>query len=388
MPDARICGMSDEDALTTATAFWSYAHSDDDEGQIRRLKEKLDQAYKRHRGEALASFFDRTGDNRIEWGEEWRSKISTTISGTTFFIPVISPSYLKSSMCREEFDEFAEKAQRSDLDELIMPMLWVPVFPETAEEQRIFDAAQARQWVDWTQIRKLDESSTEYRKLIDEMGERLAKAARKVATKPEVVDTPDAEPTTSDDNGDGPQGMPSQVEEPPGLVELSVEVVEQSNGMNANLKEAFEALTRMQNVKVEPLGPDVSNAQRLFAFKQLATEITPYTEEFELKAKKAEEYARLLSKNVFSFVDLLSDPQNQVRPDFSTNVELLRELPTKVQQQLGGINRVRSQISAIGRLSRDLRAPFSALERGFDSIDALLQLVDDWGVALRKLSED
>jgi hypothetical protein len=38
--------------LATATAFWSYAHSDDEEGQIRRLKEKLDLAFKRHRGEA------------------------------------------------------------------------------------------------------------------------------------------------------------------------------------------------------------------------------------------------------------------------------------------------------------------------------------------------
>jgi hypothetical protein len=52
---ARICGMTAEDDLTTATAFWSYAHSDDEEGQIRRLKEKLDHAYKRHRGEALAT---------------------------------------------------------------------------------------------------------------------------------------------------------------------------------------------------------------------------------------------------------------------------------------------------------------------------------------------
>jgi hypothetical protein len=43
--------------LTTATAFWSYAHSDDDgsDGQIRRLKEQADHAFKRHSGEELKS---------------------------------------------------------------------------------------------------------------------------------------------------------------------------------------------------------------------------------------------------------------------------------------------------------------------------------------------
>ena len=53
MPVEEFLAMASEE-LTTATAFWSYAHSDDEEGQIRRLKEKLDHTFKRHRGEALA----------------------------------------------------------------------------------------------------------------------------------------------------------------------------------------------------------------------------------------------------------------------------------------------------------------------------------------------
>ena len=114
--------------------------------------------------------------------------MSTTIFGTTFFIPVISPSYLKSSMCREEFDEFADKAESSDLNELIMPILWVHCVSRDRTKNSGYSMhAKARQWVDWTKIRGLDESSPNYRGLIDEMGERLANAARKVATKPEVI---------------------------------------------------------------------------------------------------------------------------------------------------------------------------------------------------------
>ncbi|VBA60545.1 hypothetical protein LAUMK191_05573 [Mycobacterium attenuatum] len=380
--------MTDE-AVTTATTFWSYAHSDDDEGQIWRLKEKLDQAYKRHRGEAIASFFDRTGDHRIEWGEEWRSKISTTIFGTTFFIPVISPSYLKSSMCREEFDEFAEKAQTSDLNELIMPILWVHPYPETDEEQRIFDVARARQWVDWTQVRKLDESVPACRNLVDQMGERLAKVAREVSNKSEAVSTPGASstPADGDENGNAPRGVPTQIEEPPGLLDLAVEVTERSEAMTTLLQETVGALNSMRNnVSFEPLRNGASPGQRLFYTKRLANEMTPYAEDFERKAKQTEEAARLLNKTVFNTVDLLKAPQMPVSHDRDETLERLREVPRTVQSQLAAINSARSQISAIGRLSRDLRVPFAAIERGFDSLDAILQLVEDWSAALRSIT--
>ena len=126
----------------------------------------------------MKSFFDRYGAHSLEWGVEWRKLISTTISGTTFFIPVISPSYLKSANCRDEFEQFWTKASNSILGELLLPILWVRVYPDRDEEEEIWKVAQERQYVDWTEIRKKDENSPEYKGLIDEMGERLAKAAR------------------------------------------------------------------------------------------------------------------------------------------------------------------------------------------------------------------
>lgn len=380
--------MAPED-LTTATAFWSYAHADDEEGQIRRLKEKLDLTYKRHRGEALASFFDRTGKHKIEWGEEWRSKINTTIFGTTFFIPVISPSYLKSSMCRDEFDEFVEKAKTSDLEELVMPILWVPVYPETEDEQRIFDAARTRQWVDWTSIRKLDESSSEYRSLIDEMGERLAHAARKVAKKPEVVVEADSgsDPAEGADKLGGSEA--ASTEEPPGLIDLFAETAKLGPLMSSHMQAAFDAIREMQTTTttIEPIHPNASAGQRLFFYKRVANEITPYAERFEREANEAEDVARLLDKTIFDIADILKDPHLRRATDYDQNLDRLNELPAVVRAQLGDINTVRSQVSRLGRLSRDLRPPVAAMERGFDSLDAIFQLVDGWVEALRELSD-
>lgn len=371
------------DELTTATAFWSYAHSDDEEGQVRRLKEKLDLTYKRHRGEGLASFFDRTGKHKIEWGEEWRSKISATIFGTTFFIPVISPSYVKSSMCRDEFDEFVEKAKSSDLEELIMPILWVPVYPETDDEQRIYDVAKSRQWIDWSDMRKLDESRSEYKGLIDEMGERLANAARKVAKKPEVVIEADNKSDPSNETAD------AEVEDPPGLVDLFAETAEVGPQMSMHMQAAYAALQGMQSstAAIEPLHPNASAGQRLFFYKRVANEITPYASEFENEAEAAEEVARHLDKTIFDIADILKDPTLRGATDYNQSLEQLNALPAAVRKQLGDINAVRSAVSRMGRVSRDLRPPVAAMERGFDSLDAIFQMVDGWVEALRQSAD-
>ncbi|MEV0673364.1 toll/interleukin-1 receptor domain-containing protein [Mycobacterium sp. NPDC050441] len=398
--------------LQTATAFWSYAHADDEgsDGQIRRLKEKLDHAFKMHRGEALASFFDRTGDHKLEWGEEWRSKISTTISGTTFFIPVISPSYVKSTMCREEFDEFSEKARNSDLNELVLPILWVPVDPETDEERRIFDAAKARQWIDWSQRRKLEESSAPYRALIDEMGERLAKAAKSVASKPEVT-LPDSGPGTPDSDGNG--GVPdtrdgdtpsptggggglaarsgedaASSKSAPGLIDLAAEATTRADSFVANLSTGFQAVRDMSTnvLQPNPLPPQASAGQRMFYFKRIAQEMQPYADRFEQYVERAASDASDLNDTMFQLAEMLRDPVLRQAVDIE-NIGRVKEIPAALAEKFGKYSEYRSQLSAIGRMSRDLRVPFSAIERAFDSMDEIMRLVRDWTATMESLKE-
>lgn len=374
----------------TATAFWSYAHSDDEGsgGQIRRLKEQVDHAFKRHSGELLRSFFDRHGPHRLEWGDEWRSKISTTISGTTFFIAVISPSYLKSASCQDEFMQFWERGKDSELKNLLLPILWVKVYPETEIEQQIWAIAQERQYISWTSTRRLDENSIEYKNLIDEMGERLADTARTVADVPEEIEPEvGVEPATG--VGGDVELKPLEQGEPPGLIDLHAEAMERAQSFSDYLQEAINTLQSMQNeISVLPLHPQASAGQRLFYFKRLAKEMTPYAEQFERKAKQSEEQARLLNKVIFGIVDLLADPKLRGQTDFNENVGRFRELPATVEEKFGDLDRLRDQITQIGRMSRDLRVPLSAIERGFDSLDAIKQLIADWAAAFDGLTND
>lgn len=361
------------------TAFWSYAHSDDDGagGQIARLRELVDHAFKRHSGEALESFFDR---DSLEWGQEWRSKITGTISGTTFFIAILSPSYLKSPNCRDEFMHFWQGAKDSGLKEFLLPILWVPVYPETTEEDQVWKIAGERQYVDWTVTRKLAESDAAYLGLIDAMGERLAAAARELKDRPENIEGASQRPTSSsgDEGGNAAHDTAiatSDMDGEPELVDLLEAGMVHAEAITSNINKALAVLRRMTTeVSSETIGSPTTNKQRLLAFKRLAQEISPYVNEFERRARDAEEAARLLNATVFGLFDMIhgAGVAAQVSAD---DADQLRQMVDLLSEKLSATPEMRAQMAGYGRLSRDLRAPFAAIDRGFDSFDAVLVLL-------------
>src|ERR1700679_2942248 len=110
-----------------AAGFWSYVRKDDegDYGRIRALADDVRARYEiQTGGDPLDLFLDRES---IQWGDAWKQRLDTAIAGTTFFIPVITPSYFRSEACRHELLKFAREAERLGLTQLLMPIYWVRV---------------------------------------------------------------------------------------------------------------------------------------------------------------------------------------------------------------------------------------------------------------------
>ena len=82
--------------LDAAVGFLSYSHLDDeaDGGRIRRLATKIQAEYRVLTGEQLEIFVDR---NDLKWGQKWRERIDGALQSTTFFIPVLSPSFSRAT---------------------------------------------------------------------------------------------------------------------------------------------------------------------------------------------------------------------------------------------------------------------------------------------------
>jgi len=136
-------------------AFLSYVRSDDahDRGRISELRELLEGEVRMQTGHAFPIFQDR---NDIAWGDEWMSRIKGAINSISFLIPVLTPSFFKSKMCREEFDAFLLRERELGIPRLILPIYYVTSDEIEAPSHMIDDMSnvlRSRNWADWRELR-------------------------------------------------------------------------------------------------------------------------------------------------------------------------------------------------------------------------------------------
>jgi hypothetical protein len=164
-----------------AIGFWSYAHEDDklDGGNILQLSRLIMEEYNLLSGEPLKLFVDQ---NDIVWGQQWRERIDSSLTETTFFIPIITPRYFRRPECRREMLEFAAKAKMLGVEELLLPILYIEVSDLSPDNPDEAMALVARtEYVDWHTNRLLDPSSREYRFAVNILAQRLLDIARIVS---------------------------------------------------------------------------------------------------------------------------------------------------------------------------------------------------------------
>jgi hypothetical protein len=160
--------------LEQTVGFWSYTHRDDElsRGRIRQLAKDISDDYELLTAERLRIFVDK---NELEWGAEWETRIEAALTGTTFFIPIVTPGYLKSEECRKELLTFSGHARSLGLDELLLPIIYVPVAGLTDKDNpdEVARLIASRQFVDWTRIRLFGSESPEYRKSVADLATRI-----------------------------------------------------------------------------------------------------------------------------------------------------------------------------------------------------------------------
>jgi cobaltochelatase CobT len=69
-------------------AFMSYAHRDNKDGRLTKLREGLSHEVSVRTGEDFEIFQDR---RHILWGQNWKVRIEESLDEVTFLIPVVTP---------------------------------------------------------------------------------------------------------------------------------------------------------------------------------------------------------------------------------------------------------------------------------------------------------
>jgi hypothetical protein len=144
----------------------------------------------------------------IDFGADWAANIEQAVSQTTFFIPIVTPNFLKSDYCFREFTAFRNRMIALGRSDLIFPVHYVRVDHMRAEDT-VFGEGLAElrrhQWTDFTPLFHAEPRSAEVRKWAGDLAASVLKALRRPAPPQPPVRAPQS-PTA------GPGDAKAQVE--------------------------------------------------------------------------------------------------------------------------------------------------------------------------------
>src|SRR5262245_29622335 len=146
--------------------FFSYSREDDEgsKGKLSRLRECIQEELRSQLGRTKADFKLWQDKFAIAHGELGEDRIKSAVAESVFFIPIITPTAVRSRYCKFEFDSFLAREKELGRDNLIFPILYIPVPAPTDDRWRqdpLLTVICSRQYEDLQNLRHLDASSSE-----------------------------------------------------------------------------------------------------------------------------------------------------------------------------------------------------------------------------------
>src|SRR5262245_47455162 len=122
---------------------------------------------------------------------------TSAIAEAAFFIPIITPTAVRSHHCKFEFDSFLARERELGRSDLVFPFLYIPVPALTGDRWRqdpLLSIIGSRQYEDWQHLRHLDPSSTEVALRIEKFCANICKALEQEWLSPEERREAEARP--------------------------------------------------------------------------------------------------------------------------------------------------------------------------------------------------
>ena len=245
------------DRAASPAAFLSYTRFDDqqDEDRISYLKQKLAAEVRTVSAVPFEIFQDR---HDIRVGQQWRDRIEQALDSTTLLIAFLTPSFFASEYCRDELKQFLEREKRLQRNDLIFPVLYVPV-PALRDTRTsgdwLIEQMKARQTADWTMLRFLELESADVRRAVNSLANQIEavmaplreQALRQAAETSAAVPASQAEAHTEQTTQSG------QTAQPTGMVTSpTVRIVDGLRGPHLTVSDAVRAARPGDRIIIRP----------------------------------------------------------------------------------------------------------------------------------------
>jgi hypothetical protein len=172
--------------------FFSYSREDDEDSgeRLSALRDAIGRELAQQLGRSKRKDFRLWQDQAaIEAGDDWESEIAKAIGQSAFFIPIVTPRAVASKHCKFEFESFLAQERALGRDDLIFPILYLPV-PALLDEANWRDdpvlwIVGRRQHFDWRRFRHVAPETTVYGEAIETLGEQIVGKLRQPWVSPE-----------------------------------------------------------------------------------------------------------------------------------------------------------------------------------------------------------
>ena len=354
--------LPDDSASTTNKnlVFFSYSHADEEAscGAISKFRDALIREYKLQTGELLDIFFDK---DSIEWGSNWRDAIQQNIGATFIFMPFLSPSFLNSTSCMNEFRSAQLAFDERELARGICPLMFVDCIDRIRDltDDSLANSLLNDQWRDISELQYEDPASSPYRRAVREIVKEMRSIAKTINR--ELFSPAPSTISTNEDENTGEGFLEAVADMEAGASEATGAI-----DHFGNIIQTIGELTTPYTAKLEEAS---TFKEKLLILRQYSVDLTPYAEDSKNVAIEINSQVRDIDRCVGTILDcipnliLISEENKQGVISFCGSLLKLQE---GAEIGFEGAENFRNQIGPLSKLSRELKNPLNTLRDALD----------------------
>jgi len=177
--------------LPELVGFFSYSREDDEDslGALSALRDRIQRELRGQLGRSMKTFRLWQDKEAIPSGTLWEVEIKNAVEQSAFFIPIITPTVVRSPYCRFELDSFLAREAVLGRNDLVFPILYIKV-PELEDSTRqrndpVLSIIAKRQYLDWREFRHRDVNSTDVKEALERFCANICNALHRSWLSPE-----------------------------------------------------------------------------------------------------------------------------------------------------------------------------------------------------------
>ena len=177
--------------LPEIIGFFSYSREDDEDSQgaLSALRDRIQRELRGQLGRSMKTFRLWQDKEAIAAGKLWEDEIKNAVGQAVFFIPIITPTVIKSPYCKFELESFLAREAELGRNDLVFPILYitVPELEDGASQKNdpVLSIIARRQYLDWREFRHRDVHSSDVLAVVERFSATIRDSLRRSWLSPE-----------------------------------------------------------------------------------------------------------------------------------------------------------------------------------------------------------